>query len=87
VRTAPEPIERKAKAERPCATPSHCSQEMLSQPLGEVVLRPKELTHEAFLQLTNRVQTIDVAWGQAESQQFALIARDQVQLEAVEPSY
>ena len=67
VRTTPEPvpIERKAKAETPCcATLSHCSQEMQ----GEVVSRsPKELAHEAFHQLTNRVQTIDIAWGQAES--------------------
>ena len=62
-------------------------QELPSQGLGEIAFVPKELAHQTFRELRNRMPIIDIARSQAECQDLALIIDDQVQLKAEEPAH
>jgi hypothetical protein len=57
--------------------------QLLSQRHREVAFSAAKLPYEPFGELGNGMPLIDVAWGQAKSQEFALIIDDQVQLAAV----
>jgi hypothetical protein len=62
-------------------------QQLLGQWLREIAFVAKKLAHQAFRELRNRMPIIDIARGQAKGQDLTLNARDQVQLEAVEPAH
>src|ERR1700687_2268304 len=61
-------------------------QQLLGQGLREVAFVPKELSHQTFRELRNRMPIIDIDRSQAECQDLALIIDDQVELEAIEPA-
>ncbi len=62
-------------------------QQLLGQRLGQIAFVAKEFAHQTLRELRNRFPIIDVAWGQAERQDLALIVDHQVQLEAVKPAH
>ena len=61
-------------------------QQLLGQGLREIAFVAEKLAHQACGQLGNGMSIIDVARGQAKSQDLALIVDDQVELEAVKPT-
>ncbi len=63
------------------------NQQLLSQRLGEVAFISKEFSEQAPGELGNRPPVIDITGCEAEGEQLAHIIDDQVQLEAVEPTY
>ena len=62
-------------------------QQLLGQRLREIAFGAFEFAHEACRQLRNGMSIIEVARGQAERQDLALIVDDQVQLEAIKPAH
>ena len=59
----------------------------LEELLGDVASIPHELAGQALSQLRDRAAIVDVARGDLEGQEFALVVDHQMELEAVEPAH